>query len=410
MKKIYLFFIICLSISTTGAQTTSISDSATISLITCSPGPEVYSKFGHTAIRIKDPSNRIDVVFNYGIFSFETANFYYKFIKGETDYQLGVYDTNFFLPEYAARNSMVWEQVLNLTIAEKRKLINNLLDNYKPENRIYRYNFVFDNCSTRPRDKILSSINGYVQFKPAKELNTFRQWIGVYVGTNTWLKLGIDVIFGMDADKQATQNESMFLPEQLMANFQDAEIYTFNNQHRKLIEQDTKILVNKKDEKEEIESFLDNPMIISSVLLLFGILITLWDIKRKLHFKLFDTVLLILTGFGGVIAFFLTVFSTHPLVRLNLNLLWLNPLNLVVAVLLWIRSLRKVLFLYEILNIVLLVAALVAFALSIQSFNIATFPIIVLLLLRSSHWFSKAKRRIFHNNEFKLDRKFFQEK
>src|SRR5665647_1396366 len=119
MKRIFLFIYISLSILNLNAQKISISDSATISLITCSPGEEAYSKFGHTAIRIKDPSNAVDVVFNYGIFSFETENFYYKFIKGETDYQLGVYNTSQFLPEYAQRNSMVWEQVLNLTPIEK---------------------------------------------------------------------------------------------------------------------------------------------------------------------------------------------------------------------------------------------------------------------------------------------------
>ncbi|MFA5046530.1 MAG: DUF4105 domain-containing protein [Paludibacter sp.] len=409
MRKYILFIYICISLSVVSAQKITFSDSATISLITCSPGEEVYSKFGHTAIRVKDPVNGIDVVFNYGIFSFETNNFYYKFIKGETDYQLGVYETSFFLPEYAARNSMVWEQILNLKVDEKRSLINALLTNYEPENRIYRYNFIFDNCSTRPRDKILAAINGYVKFKPEKEPNTFRQWIGVYVGTNTWLKLGIDVIFGMDADKLATQNESMFLPEQLMINFQNAEVYTFKGEQRNLV-QKANVLVNKKEVKEPAVSCLDNPMVVSISLLLIGILITLWDIKRKLHFKLFDSALLLVTGFGGLIAFFLAVFSTHPLVRMNLNLLWLNPLNLVVAVLIWNRSLRKVVFLYEILNIVLLIAALTAFALSIQSFNLATFPIIVLLLMRSTHWFARAKRRIFHNNEFKLDRKFFHEK
>src|ERR1035437_506830 len=159
MKKYLLIVCILLTYIKLDAQQVIIGDSAVISLITCSPGQEVYSKFGHTAIRVKDPSNAIDIVFNFGIFSFETENFYYKFIKGETHYQLGVYETGFFLPEYVDRNSMVWEQILNLTTTEKRNLINNLLTNYEPQNRVYRYNFVFECCSTRPRDKILSSIN-----------------------------------------------------------------------------------------------------------------------------------------------------------------------------------------------------------------------------------------------------------
>src|ERR1035437_7946754 len=115
MKRFLLITGIILFFLNIHAQQITFSDSTVISLITCSPGEEVYSKFGHTAIRINDPKNGNDFVFNYGIFSFETENFYYKFIKGETDYQLGIYDTRYFLPEYAERNSIVWEQVLSMT-------------------------------------------------------------------------------------------------------------------------------------------------------------------------------------------------------------------------------------------------------------------------------------------------------
>ena len=113
MRKILLAITILLNVLNLSAQQISISDSAIVSLITCSPGEEIYAKFGHTAIRIIDKKNNFDVVYNYGIFSFDTDNFYYKFIKGETDYQLGIYDTRNFLPEYAQRNSMVVEQILN---------------------------------------------------------------------------------------------------------------------------------------------------------------------------------------------------------------------------------------------------------------------------------------------------------
>jgi hypothetical protein len=410
MRKIVLLIFITLCIFNLSAQKIAISDSAIISLITCSPGEEVYAKFGHTAIRVKDTSNGIDIVFNYGIFSFETNNFYFKFVRGETDYQLGVYETAFFLPEYEARNSNVWEQILNLTPSEKRNLINSLLTNYEPQNRTYRYNFIFDNCSTRPRDKIISALNGYIKFQPVNESNTFRQWVGVYVGTDTWLKLGIDVVFGMDADKIATLNESMFLPEELMLKFQNAQICTFEGQSRKLVAQEPIVLVDKKTEKKQITPWYLKPIIVSLFLLVFGIILTLWDIKEKRHTKIFDTVILVITGLGGCIVFFLMVFSTHPLVQYNLNILWLNPLNLLVAILIWIRHLRKVVFLYEILNIVFLVGALVVFAISLQTFNIAIFPIIVLLLMRSTHWFARAKRRIFRDGGFKLDKKFFHEK
>ena len=151
MRKTTLIIFFCLLFFHSGAQNLSFSDSASISIITCSPGQEVYAKFGHSGIRVSDPVNNKDLIFNYGIFSFDTENFYYKFIKGETDYFLGVHPTDFFLPEYKNRNSMVWEQVLNLTVTEKRRIINALLENYKPENRMYRYNFVFDKQNQQAR-------------------------------------------------------------------------------------------------------------------------------------------------------------------------------------------------------------------------------------------------------------------
>jgi len=395
MKRFFLVACILLSVLKLNAQQISIGDSAVVSLITCSPGEEVYSKFGHTAIRINDSTNGVDLIFNYGIFSFETENFYYKFIKGETDYQLGIYDTKYFIPEYKQRNSMVWEQILNLTLQEKKELIRLLLKNYEPQNRTYRYNFIFDNCASRPRDKILSSIHGYVRYRPATDAKTFRQWVGMYVGTDTWLKFGIDIVFGMDADREANINESMFLPDNLMYEFQTAQIHSPGNQIRELVSE-KKILVDKSNTTVRPDPVIYKPVTIFIILLVIGIILTVWDIKeKKRHSKFFDTILLFITGIGGVIAFYLMFFSLHPLVRSNLNLLWLNPLNLVVALFIWIKPLRVALFYYQIVNILLLLAALFAFAISVQSFNVASFPLIVLLLMRSTSWFALTKRRIF---------------
>ena len=395
MKRFSIIVFLLLCILNSKAQQISFGDSAVISLITCSPGQEVYSKFGHTAIRINDVKNGNDLVFNYGIFSFETENFYYKFIKGQTDYQLGIYDTRYFLPEYAQRNSMVWEQVLNLTLSEKKNLINSLLKNYEPQNRTYRYNFVFDNCSTRPRDKIIAALNGYIKFQPHTESKTYREWIGTYVGNDTWLKFGIDIVFGLDADQSVDTSESMFLPENLLNEFQTAQVYSSNGQIRNLVTQKN-ILVNKNDTTVANDPWLFKPTAISLFFLVLGIILTVWDVKEgRRHFKMFDTFILFITGLGGVIAFYLMFFSLHPLVKSNLNLLWLNPLNIILAFSIWIKPLRLTLFIYQLVNFLFLLGALIVFAISLQTFNIATFPIIVLLLLRSTSWFALTKRKIF---------------
>jgi len=394
MKRVFIYTIFILSSIFAKAQELTFGDSTIISLITCSPGEKVYEKFGHTAIRVKDSKNNIDVVFNYGIFNFETDHFLYKFIKGETDYELGVYYTGNFLPSYAERNSIVWEQILNLTRTEKKNLIQMLLTNYQPENRTYRYNFVFDNCATRPRDKILGSIHGYVKFQPALESKTYRQWVGSYVGNETWLKFGIDMLFGIEADHFVTVNESMFLPELLMSEFQTAQICTSGSEPRKLIS-DKKILVNKID-KTESKSFLYiKPYTVSVILLLIAVFLTVWDYYRHRHYKLFDSIILLITGIGGFIITYMMLFSIHPLVKMNLNILWLNPFNFFIGILIWVKRLRIIMFFYQIFNVILLIGGLFAFALSAQYFNVAVFPIIVLLLLRSTSWFAYLKGRIY---------------
>lgn len=394
MKKFLIVILVSLNFLAINAQQFSISDSAVVSLITCSPGEEIYAKFGHTAIRVIDVKNGYDIVFNYGIFSFETNNFYYKFIKGETDYMLGIYDTRNFLPEYAERNSLVVEQVLNLTSAEKKDLFALLMRNYQTENRTYRYNFIFDNCATRPRDKVLASLHGYVKFQNSYDSKTFRQLIGMYVGNDTWLKFGIDVVFGMEADRIATESESMFLPEILMSEFQTAQINNSDGKSRKLVAE-RKILVQKTDLKENETFWLFKPMAISILLLIAGSIITIWDTKRKHYYKPFDAALFGITGIAGIIVFYLMFFSLHPLVKSNFNLLWLNPFSLLIVALLWIRRLRVALFFYHILNVVILLAALLAFALSAQSMNVAAFPIIVLLLMRSVSWVALTRKKIY---------------
>ena len=394
MKRIILFTLILLSAFILKAQQLTFSDSAVVSMITCSPGEEVYEKFGHSAIRIKDTRKGIDVVFNYGIFSFETENFYYKFIKGETDYQLGVYDTGNFLASYAQRKSLVWEQIINLNPTEKKNIIKNLLKNYEPENRVYRYNFIFDNCATRPKDKVLGAINGYVKFEVNTEAKTYRQWIGAYVGNDTWLKFGIDLLFGVDADKPASLNESMFLPEELMNGFQNAQIHSPIDQSRRLV-LDKKILIDKVGIGETNNQWSLKPFDFTLVLLLLGFALTIWDYFRHHHTKLFDSVLLITTGLGGVLIFYMMLFSTHPLVKSNLNILWMNPLNLILGIVMWFPKLRIPVFFYEILNILLLIGGLFSFAISAQVFNLAAFPLIVLLVLRSTSWFIYLKKRMY---------------
>ena len=214
MRKVLLSILL----SITGfcyAQT--LSDSAQIHLLTCTPGIETWSKYGHTAIRVMDPANELDLVFNYGIFDLMADNFYLKFIQGETYYRLGIDSYCAFNAFYSRIGRITYWQELNLTSEQKQQIFDALVLNYRPENRYYHYNFVFDNCATRPyhllrnalQDTIASSYEGY-------NGTTFRQAISRYTGKNSWIDFGINLIFGCKADQAMTNEQRLFLPEELM--------------------------------------------------------------------------------------------------------------------------------------------------------------------------------------------------
>ena len=396
MRKIKNYIIVILltisGLSAVNAQGITLSDSATLSLITCSPGPQIYALFGHTAIRLVDPARGLDIVFNYGMFNFNKPNFYLKFIQGATDYELGAYETKYFLPEYRERNSSVTEQMLNLTTVEKQQLADALFVNYQPENREYRYNFVYDNCSTRPRDKILSVIKDKVVYDYVSEPQTFRNWVGTYTGENTWAKFGIDMLLGREADELSTRWSSMFLPEVLCREFGAVKIIAHDGTTRSLVNAE-KIIVPRQDSIVKT-NFLQLPITVTLTVLLLGVFLIFYEKRRKKYFKIIDSVLLIVSGLAGVIIFYLMFFSVHPLVHSNFNLLWCNPLNVLVGLLLWNRKLRSVINYFQLANVLLFFGALLVFVLSVQALNVAFIPLIVLLLVRSVNWIMKKSKQL----------------
>lgn len=206
----------CLSMSFF-ATAQELSDSARISLLTCSPGKELYAKYGHTALRVCDPVNKTDIAFNYGIFSFDTEHFYWKFVRGETWYSLGATPMWWFMREYDDTHRTVYEQVLQLTPEQREAIWKALVINYQPENRYYLYNFVFDNCATRPYlliqnalgDTILSDFTGHTG-------TTYRSFLRHYTGRWSWANAGINLLFGPKADRPMHSAERLFLPEELM--------------------------------------------------------------------------------------------------------------------------------------------------------------------------------------------------
>ena len=199
-------------------------DSIRLSLLTCAPGSEIYAHFGHTAIRYENYTRKIDWVFNYGMFNFRAPHFVWRFVKGETDYQLGITPYIYFRAEYAMRGSSVYQQVLNLTQAEKERLVALLEENYRPENRIYRYNYFYDNCTTRARDKIEEAIRGKVVYPDSIPNKTFRSIVHEFTSEAKWDELGIDMCLGVEADKPIGKRLQMFAPFYMLRYADDAYI------------------------------------------------------------------------------------------------------------------------------------------------------------------------------------------
>lgn len=213
MKKSLLLFFLLFTLGSLRAQTIQLSDEAKISLLTISPSDdEVFTVYGHAAIRINDPAHKFDIIFNYGIFDFSKPNFIYRFAKGETDYRLGVQNFNDFMIEYEMRGSEVTEQMLNLDSIEKGHIWEALLINNMPQNRVYRYNFFFDNCATRPIAILEKHANGTINYNDPGKSQTFRDLINHCTRNKPWLTFGCDLALGSPTDRIASPHEEMFLP------------------------------------------------------------------------------------------------------------------------------------------------------------------------------------------------------
>ena len=302
-------------------------DSVEISLLTCQPHDEIYSLYGHTAIRYHDlRKGGIDAAFNYGVFDFRKSFFVIRFVFGITDYELGVYPYRLFQEEYRRFGSMVTEQVLNLTDEEKATLQQALAINLKEENRIYRYNYFYNNCTTKARDIIEQSIQGKVEYEKREDYNpSYREMVHEMTKANPWARFGNDLLLGLKADQKTDLRQQEFLPYNLMFDFDHAQIYK-DGQYRPLVKE-RRIAVPSGVQIRQ-DGFPLSPMGCAIVLMFVGTLLFLWEWKRKKALLLWDVLLMLISGSIGVVLT-LMIFSQHPTVSLNLQLIFFNPIHLI---------------------------------------------------------------------------------
>lgn len=304
-------------------------DSLRISLITCTPGTDVYAHFGHTALRIVNVITGRDVVFNYGCFDMSGANFVMKFIKGETDYIVAAEPGAYFFYRYNFLGNGVSEQVLNLTPEECLRLHELLYENILPENRGYRYNWLYDNCTTRARDMIEKAINGKVEYQNEVPALTARDELHECLKNDSWLSFGIDLMLGTEIDTLAPRNIQQFIPAHYENDIDNAYIISPDGSKRKLVVGKMGILDEKDSNKTSDTPF--TPFLAFGLLALLTVCLSIWDYKRKKRSYWFDVLLHIAQGCAGVIIAYLFFFSVHPAVSTNWQVIIFNPLYFIYA-------------------------------------------------------------------------------
>lgn len=351
-----------------------IGPNASISILTCNPGEEVYSMYGHTAIRVTDPAQNLDIVFNYGVFSFETPNFLYRFAKGQTDFRMDGGRFKGFIPEYKEEKRSVYEQILNLSPEGKNKLFQALAENFKPENRMYRYNFFIDNCATRVRDMIERNAGVPIRFADNPPTESYRELIKHFHHHFRWFDLGIDLLVGKKAEQPVSAYGQMFLPEYLENQFAKAEITVEGKAQPLVLE--TRTIVEFPNSK--LNSDLPWPTIVFGLLFLLVAGISVRGFLRKQKTDWLDYWLFATTGFAGLIIGWFTLYSEHPAMSPNYNLLWAFPLNLIFSFVWknkkWRTKTRHYFWLVGALLLLSLVMG--------QQFNPAVYFIILTLLVR----------------------------
>ncbi|MGB5822351.1 MAG: DUF4105 domain-containing protein [Saonia sp.] len=324
LKKILFFFTLCFT--SIGFSQPQLSPKAQISVITCGAGEELYSTFGHSAFRVQDASLGVDIVYNYGTFDFNTPNFYLKFARGKLLYTLSRQQMDRFLYEYELENRWVKEQLLDLTNREKNELFQFLENNYLPENRDYKYDFFYDNCSTKMGDALEKVFENKLAFDTdyLEKLYTFRELIHQNLAINSWPAFGIDVALGSVIDKKATPKEHMFLPNYVLGQLNNTDL-----DQKPLVQRERTIL----DKKPKTPSsyILAGPLFWFILLMLFVLVITYIDFKNKTRSRWLDFLLFFSTGTIGLLICFLWFFTDHSATAGNFNILWAFPLNIVLA-------------------------------------------------------------------------------
>jgi hypothetical protein len=378
MKKILFVSSFLLLINFSSILSQPANDTI-VYLVTCGPGTETYSIYGHTALRVVIAEKHTDTIYNWGVFDFNTSNFAWKFAKGRLNYMLVAESFKEFIADYFSEQRFVGSQRINLNANETKKLVDLINDNLKPENIKYRYDFFYDGCATRIRDLLEKSVGDKLLYPPAETLNlpTFRELVGKYQNPFPWLNFGIDLIMGSPADKKAPFRDRMFLPIDMKNGLSETVV----NRSGKMIPllQNPEVILDFEAPVVK-QNFFITPVFVFTLLLIIIIILSSMLKSRKLN-NLMDIFIYSVFSILALMMIFFNFFTNHQQMKWNLNILWLNPF--ILACLLMIIINRQGTIWFRIIFFISGIFLILQFILP-QSFNLAFYPLVLILMVRSS--------------------------
>ncbi len=350
----------------------------TISLLTADPGPEIFELYGHEAVRVV-MADGTDMVYNYGLFDFNSPGFVVRFVKGATDYMAGYMPTWAFVESYRSRGSKIVEQELNLSEAEKARFLELLNHDVDPEYREYRYKYCTNNCATRILDgleKAIGQVPAYADAAP--ELTTYRDVMRYYNRNYDWYQFGIDLALGSYIDRDIDAREKLFVPVLMRKGVDTARL----GGGKAIVAGSERVILEGVDDATLPPTcVLLSPMAAALLLLVITGVVVVRDVRRGALTRFWYSFCCVLFGLMGIVVWFLAFISEHEGASPNILVWWLSPVSLVVGITLWCGRLRT-------FNRVLMVivdagtcVTFVALILGVQGSNAAFYPLMLTNML-----------------------------
>jgi hypothetical protein len=369
-KKLFICILLLSSIFNSFGQGVVLSKNARISVLTCGTGNESYSLFGHTAIRVSDIENNLDIVYNYGAFDFDTPNFVLQFTKGDLNYFITNNRYVDFINQYNYEKREVLEQELNIPLALKQELFDNLEQSLLSDERLYQYKFIDNNCTSKVVDVINKTLKSKVISKKTDTDKTYRSILFPYFDNHFYEQLGTSIVFGTKVDQMGTK---IFLPYEL---FESLKRIQYQNQP--LSNAPKTIMAF---EKEIPSSWWNN----CYTYLLFLALVIFVNKKSV------DYIYLLTISLLGLLFAFLGFYSSHQELGYNYNVLLFNPLLLIV---LYFWSTKNSKWTYKLAVFNILMLFLYLFVIITKAHLLIVLPLVVTNLVVLIRLAIKHKKRI----------------